>query len=77
MIFYGHGSVWDKRRGGILCRFSDGKFETVDPSEIGYLVKAGYKNDGNHPVVNIAEKEYTQDEIKPVRKPRKKAVENE
>jgi hypothetical protein len=48
MIFHGNGSVWDVRRGGILCRFIDGKYETKDRTEIGYLVKRGYANDGDY-----------------------------
>lgn len=45
MIFYGHGSVWDARKGGRLCRFENGKAEVVDPVDCSYLIKLGYKHD--------------------------------
>ena len=46
MIFKGKGSVWDTRKNRELCTFVDGKYETTDPTEIGYLVKHGHDHDG-------------------------------
>ena len=46
MIFKGKGSVWDTRKNRELCTFVDGKYETTDPTEIGFLVNHGHDHDG-------------------------------
>ena len=46
MKFFGNGLVWDKQRNCVLCRFTDGEFETVDKRVAEMLTSRGYKSDG-------------------------------
>lgn len=62
MIFKGNGVVWDTRKNRRLCRFVDGKYETDDRSEIGYLIKRGYEHDGVYED-KVEEKELTKAQI--------------
>ena len=78
MTFYGKGIVWDKAAGRVLCRFSDGKFDTDDMAACEKLIAAGYKHSGKQPEMAVIAPEVPQKpkETKPrvARAPRKKAA---
>lgn len=46
MKFYGNGVVWDNMKSKVLCKFTNGEYETIDKYEIEQLIKRGYESDG-------------------------------
>jgi hypothetical protein len=58
VVFHGVGTVWDAARSRVLCRFTDGVYETSNPREVEILAGLGY--DYERPKIAPIESKHTE-----------------